>query len=367
MEIIHYTDNYFDRLVVFLKSNWALNHIIYNKEIFDWQYGGPIGDVTNSLIIIDKNQILGFLGCIPYSFLVDNEILAGIGFAIWVVDNSLINTGLGLLLRKEIESLYGITYVIGINDKVVNTYIKNKYIYSDGLIRYLVPLNLDGFKNLLQNDINDNELSYWVRSIHVTCPIVPNDSVNLNTLEKLYIKNIASCFLLAPYKQYSFWQWRYIESKGFKYLFFSSEGGIVIAHIENIHAPHLINIHKNKCFRFIEIIPACELIENFVFDQLLYNLIIGVLSWARDFGCTIADFQISNLRFDNILNKVGFKKQEKNNNINVARLFSPYRQEAKALNYAYRINSNTNLLLNNSDNTYFVKSDGDMDRPNWIT
>ena len=302
----------------------------------------------------------------PYNFIYDNKQVTGIGFAIWIVDNRLKNSSIGLYLRKEMENMYDISYSIGINEKIIDTYTKLGYNYHSNLNRYVVALNATNYRFFLLNDIDISIIQQWIFAQPKNYAIEPCDSIEANYLESLYMANVVPFFAFLPYKNNSFWQWRYIQNEGYNYTFFNTSGGVIITRVDYVYYPQDKRLHNLKCLRIIEIIPSNINIFIREDDDLLFDAITRVIAWGRETGCVLADFQISNSRYEYILNKAGFIKQDTQQTANITRLFAPYKSEAKPLNYAYKINIDNEFHSINKENTYFLKSDGDMDRPNWL-
>lgn len=364
MEIVPYSDEHFEQLVAFLRENWAINHSLYEKVLFDWQYKGPSSDKANGLILLNDRDICGYVGGIPYNFYLDGEIKAGSGFAIWIVKKSIKNSGIGVLMRKAMEDKFDISYTIGINPNTVTMYEKTGYAYYEELNRYVLPLHKEGYKEFLLQDISEAIILKWTMKIETPPAALAAGNIDTEKLGVLYDKNIKPYFRLLPLKDSNFWKWRYVNSKGFKYYFFEGAGGIIIARIEAVHAPEDSIRHGLKCLRIIEIIPKNGAVWDGKADTAMEETILSALSWARQNKCVLADFQISNSRLDTLMKNVGFKKQGEQAEADIARLFSPLRFNARPLNFAYRVNGSNERI--GREDTYFIKSDGDMDRPNFL-
>lgn len=367
MEIIPYSDDYFDSLVAFLRVNWAQNHSVYNRELFDWQYGGPDCDRSSCVLLIDDGgSIAGFLGTICYPFVYDNTIKKAAGLAIWIIDKNIKNSGIGLHLRKAVEEKYDVVFTIGINHETIRYYQKRGYNYYDSLHRYIAPLDVQGYQYFLAQPCGETAIRKWVNDVELNeRSIEPAAGFDAVALENAYKQNVVPNFKLLPQKNASFWQWRYLESKGFSYLFYQGGGGIVIFREESVHAPGDEQRHGLKCLRIIEIIPSNGSVWNGADNPELVSILSSVLSWARERGCVLADFQISTSRIGHILESVGFRLQQESGETNAVRLFSPFRANASALNFVYRVMHEGDFASIDRDYVYLTKSDTDMDRPNW--
>jgi len=317
----------------------------------------------------DTNEIQGYLGVVSYPFLIYDSIIEAAGLAMWVVDESLKNSGIGMYLRKAVEDRFDIVYVIGINHNVVRYYQRRTYSYYNSLNRYILPLDAENYKHFFvdSDEVAVGKIKSWSDSICYRNSASPLTNLDTSLLAKKYTENVAPYFTLRPNKDVAFWEWRYIKSKGFKYLFYEREGNIVIFRIENTYSPSNLLLHGKKCLRVIEILPNDGKVWNGNSDENLAETLCKVLTWAKEQGCVLADFQISNSKLSHILKDVGFRLQSEDSITNVAHLFSPFRLNAPPLNFAYRINYQGNGFLNiDREETYLLKSDGDMDRPNYL-
>lgn len=368
MEIVSYSGKYFEPLVAFLRKNWAPNHSIYDKCLFDWQYGGCAGDLSASVLLLDDNgKIQGFLGAIQYPFLFYDETKTAAGLAIWVVDKDIKNSGAGLYLRKTVEDNFDIVYTIGLNPATIRYYQKRNYNYYDSLNRYVIPLDANKYQSFLLNLCENEEIKDWLNTVRFTEPAAPSVDFNANTLAEIYQNSVAPHFTLRPQKDATFWEWRYLNSKGFSYLFYQASGGVVVFRVDNTHSPDDPLRHGVKCLRIIEILPDNGKVWDGDVDEDLIDTVLSVLTWAKEQGCVLADFQISNSRLSHILEEIGFRLQLNEGKTNISRLFSPYRANASPLNFVYRTLSNSGKFISiNREDTYLLKSETDMDRPNFL-
>tara|TARA_A100001015_G_scaffold185959_1_gene206901 strand:- start:888 stop:1625 length:738 start_codon:yes stop_codon:yes gene_type:complete len=239
------------------------------------------------------------------------------------------------------------------------------------------------YKNLLNNNFDSNLIDGWTEKINTlissSYPISPF-TPDSELLEKLWVKVSSYKKILGLFKSKDYWNWRYIKCPYHKYLFFGNimETGIIVGRIEKIFKfknnstdtlDETYTMHNKKVFRIIEIIPAQEKAWNSEYDASFNKLLLSVLKWAYDKGCIAADYQISNLLFDSLIKKIGFKIQSENylpNECSLAGLFQPYLQKVHPINVAWKIKNKEILDLVCEDPiTYFVKSDVAGDYPKY--
>ncbi|WP_179030817.1 GNAT family N-acetyltransferase [Paenibacillus kribbensis] len=371
MEIVKYRDSDYESLVAFMRINWSPEHAIYNKELFDWQYRIDENGLSESLLLIDNGCIEGFLGVIPGEYSSNGEQYKGISFAMWIVSEKYRNSGLGIMLMKEAEKYNSVCLTLGCNFQVVPMYERMGYSYSDHLNRYVIPLDVNGYVNLLKDPVNQAGIEQWLSDVEerLIRSYSPVPNITGEKLEQLYITSIQRRFSLSQYRSASFWEWRYINSAGYKYLFFGDPAveGIVVARLDRAYAPEE-SVHGTKVLRIIEIIPANADVWEGAFDHGLIEMVHGVLSWARSQGCVAADYQLSSNRLEHILESIGFKKQNIDytpEECGLAGLFQPFRYRVNPINFVWKMKSNEDGFKNMEVNDiYLVKTDGDMDRPN---
>lgn len=370
ISITKYSNIHFNQLVTFLKKNWAHTHTLYDKNLFDWQY--RINGRIESLIVFDDKTIVGFLGNIPGAYFVKGKVIEGIGFTMWVVDESYRNAGLGVLLVREAEKGNKVSLILGANKKAELLYIRMGYSVLTNLNRYVLPLNTDGYVKLLLKDYDRRKIFEWCESIvkYDMKTVTPQRTIDPVRLEKLFIKSISDVIDFSFFRDCRFWEWRYINSPGYRYYFFGNpdDEGIIVSRIERVISKENLNIDGIRVLRIIEIIPANpDTWKGFV-DKNIVSLIKRMLLWAKESGCVAADFQCSTKRLEKMLFKVGFKKQFGDympHNCSLTRLFQPFKHKVEPINFVWKIRDDCGKPIKIDVNkSYFVKSDCDMDRPN---
>ncbi|MBD8840706.1 GNAT family N-acetyltransferase [Paenibacillus sp. FSL K6-4396] len=370
MEIINYNDAWYEKLVSFLKVNWSEKHVIYNQELFNWQYKIRNTEESSSLLLVNNGMIVGFLGVIPSLYAVNQRYVNGAGLAMWIVDEKYRNSGIGILLLKEVEKNSLLTLTLGCNLQVAPMYQRMGYSYSPNLNRYVYPLKLEGYVSLLPKKIDNSVIYEWIQENLLTQSemVEPNEFNDLKELENLYLNSIAKKFSLSQVRDALFWKWRYLENEGYSYIMFGdpTQEGLIVTRLESVYAPENPKLDDLKVLRVIEIIPSLNTVWNGYIDEKLIKLIKGVLIWAEGKGCVAADYQLSSNRLEHILLKVGFRLQNADytpTECGIAGLFQPFRNLVNPINLVWKCNNDTENSIDIND-TYLVKSDGDMDRPN---
>lgn len=366
VKVVPFDFKYWSEFVEFINVHWKSNHPITNRGLFEWQYTGygPFKGVHNSILLLVDGKIGGFRGIIPGVYQFKNKLLNGYTSAVWIIDKKLRGQGFGSLMFEHVNNKFDVHCTLGVNVNTAGAIYKNKgYNGFESLNRYVIALETYGYIELLSEKVSTFEISKWVKEIPLFNEIKPT-IIDAFDLEKLWNNTIRKFELFGLNRNIYFWNWRYINNIGFKYLFFGDPEtiGVVIVRVERV-----LNT-KLKVLRIIELLPnkisVWQNDDDFGFSQLLYR----VLTWAQNNGCVAADFQISNKRLNPFLEKSGFVLQDKNYlpaKASLAGLFQPFIKKPSLINGAYNIKSSLGLKNPKVEDTYFVKSDNDMDRTNF--
>ena len=315
--------------------------------MFYWQYRGGV----KCKLAINDSEILGFLGAIPGKYLLCNDIISGVSLAIWVVAEKYRNSGLGIFLLDAVEQENDCVICLGVNKNVVKFYQMRNYAYLDKLRRYIISLDANLSKMLIGDawkiDFSGvDELKPTNISAEMAFRLWQQFSAISDASHENKIK-----FTL--YRNKEFWDWRYINSAGFEYLFFSDyeNANFLVGRFDEISGATTAELNDKRVFRVIELLSSD------------YNFIKRVLLWAKNQNAILADFQISSTLFDKVLLAAGFKtNKELSPKTQIPAIFSPIRYDIPPINLVMKLPDKLNCQIG-FDETYFVKSDGDMDRP----
>jgi len=376
--IVFYQESHWKAVKQFIHQNWRENHPICRKDIFDWQHKGfgyKSGEVT-PLLLLSEGEIVGFRGVIPGLYQVPSKngrmkIIKGGSAPLWIVKKEFRGMP-SIRMYAKILSLFPVTTAAGIK---VNTSMKfhKKFDFKvlDAMHRYILPLNTEGYQHLLFEKANAEEIRDWMnKGLKSSNQILPTTSPDAKKLERLWENISFPENIFSLYRNVEFWEWRYLNSKGFNYLFFGDPevNGIIVARIEKIMSEDSGRLDGEKIFRIIEFIPAKGLTALMHLDKELLGFLKSVLQWAMNQGCLMADFHCSSMRFAHLMDFAGFKDQTKFFDkaiCSVPTLFQPLKYDKPPINAAFRVRIQGSIIPEiNWNDTYLVKSESDMDRPN---
>jgi len=392
--IIPYDSSYyksFKKLSESFPEFQPFNYIYHTQKIFEYLYKGFGHSDSSSLIITNNNnEVLGFRGAIPslYQLPINNgnyEIIKGNGITGWIMKkDSSLPRGIGLKLHTKVQESLNLAVAACFGGETsLQVYKMNKFNIIDNLNRYVIPLDNEGYKNVINSKFNSNLLDLWSKEVDNSLSnkeICEPNKVKAEILEKLWTKISKYTKIFGLYKNKDYWNWRYINCPYYDYLFFGNpkKSGIIIARIEKIfkfkkNSTNAIdkddNLYQKKIFRIIEMIPCDNEVWKSNINNNFNDLLLSVLKWAKFQGCIAADFQFSSLLFDKQLKHSGFKLQDAQyepSECSLAGLFQPYKERVYPINVAWKLN---HKKIKKEDfknmNAYFTKSDVAGDYPKY--
>lgn len=363
IEIVSFEDALWPGMSRFLHEHWQADHPLCRQDLFYWQYRGfgPQAGVSACRVAVDGERILGFLGAIPGVYRLDGQDTAGVALALWVVVEELRNSGLGMLLMREVEKQAPVAICLGVNPKVTRYYTATGYKHLPALHRYVCPLNAEGYSHLLGETQPSAQIEAWMEGLvrRFVEPATPR-AIHAQELAGLWPRT-QDRWRLALARTQEFWTWRYRDAVGFTYQQFgNAEQGAVVARLDRISSTDETDLAGKKVLRIIEILPAANETDVAGADATS-RLLAGVLHWAREQGAVAGDFQCSSTRLGPWLHAAGLRRRSPEDRAtHLPELFHPLRRGAAPINLMAKVKGYREIDF---DAVYCVKSDGDMDRP----
>jgi GNAT superfamily N-acetyltransferase len=363
IEIRPFEDTLWPAMARFLHEHWQANHPLCQKDLFYWQYRGfgPLAGVSACRVAVGGGQIVGFLGGIPGLYRLDGQEVPGVALALWVVVEELRNSGLGMLLMREVEKQAGVAVCLGINPKVTRYYTATGYNPLAALHRYVCPLDGDGYRQLLNDSPPPGSIERWAAEIgRGLVEVAEPRSIDGEQLAAVWQRG-QDRWRLALSRTPEFWTWRYRDAIGFQYHWFGEPGqGGLVARLDRVRGADKPGLEDKRVLRIIEILPAAESPDDGRGSRLS-RVLAGTLQWARQRGAVAADFQCSSGRLQGWLSATGFRERSCNDPTTLLpEVFDPLRRSAAPINLMVKVPGRPEIDF---DAVYCVKSDGDMDRP----
>jgi GNAT superfamily N-acetyltransferase len=364
MRIIPYAEEWFEPVVAMLRTNWADSHPLYDQRLFDWQY--RIANCPASLVAFDGDEVVGFLGAIPGTYRVHGRRVQGVGLSMWCVAERLRNSGLGVLLLRQAERRFPVTLTLGAGPQTLDMYRRMGYTILERLHRYVLPIHEPGFRALCRPH-EYTALDPESSRVPTPGPAAAETAARptAEDLAMLYERSVAPAFAFSQDRDAEFWQWRYLDSPGFRYhvLGDCDAQGAAVVRMERVVAADHPDLQQLRVLRILELIPADPRVWHGQPHAAFSRLLIDVVEWGAASGCVAADFQCTHRRLSAGLAQAGFLEQAGPTDAPLAPLFQPLRWHANPLNFLWRISPDLASGPVDAEQTYFVKSDCDMDRP----
>lgn len=365
MRILPYADEWFQPLVAMLRTNWAGTHPLYDKTLFDWQYRTQ--RQPESLLAVDGEEVVGFLGNIPGRYQINGQLVAGAALSMWCVAERLRNGGLGVLLLRQTERTHPVTLTLGAGPQTIPMYQRMGYSVLPRLQRYVLSIDEPGFRALCEPIEGPATAAEWSppEPSPKSTPIENRQELAAEELAALYQRSVAPAFAFSLHRDADFWEWRYLHSPGFRYQVLGDcrTRGAAVVRVERVTAPDRRALDGLRMLRIIELIPATAAVWRGQADAGFLRLLGDVRDWGAAQGCVAADFQCTHGRLDGPLLQAGFRQQGRHADAKLAPMFQPLRWHANPLNFVWKISSPAGQAALDAEQTYFVKSDCDMDRP----
>jgi len=377
-EIRFYRESDWEGVRSFLHDNWRQDHPMCRKELFDWQHRGfgyKEGEAS-SLVMVHGDQIVGFRGAIPGLYQVplrngEMEIVKGGCGPMWMVHADFRGMQSFKMYLKTLE-MFPVMTAAGISLRTsMKFHLRHRFVVLDAMRRYLLPIDAAGFRELLSQRVGVDEIEARFQGMSrnqetVIGPVDPDiDRVAASWVRATFPRQTFSL-----YRNAEFWKWRYLDSRGFDYLFFGDpdHDGTIVARVERIVAPDREELNGTRVLRIIEILPSDDPTRNGTAERRLSELIRAVLGWAASQECLMADFQCSSTRFEPLLRGLGFIEQNRHVDepiCSVPSLFQPLGDAFRPINMAYRVDLPDHRVAEFGwEDTYMIKSESDQDRPN---
>lgn len=368
------------------QAYWAPRHPMTKKALFDWQTKGfsRATESIKSLVVVHQGTVIGFRGLIPgtYQVPLDSgkmELLPGGSSSMWTLHEDYRGQKIGLAMELKTQQMMPL--MCGVQGKpgtALPIYKKSGFSVLDAFRRYVAPLQAEGYARLLTLPADPADIKSWTAEADSGATPVAPGVPNLDALAELWLKVTFPLRIFSLHRDQEFYQWRYLDSAGYKYLFFGDAhaGGYIVARLDTIYAPEQPELHKGKVLRLIEIVPRSAQTWQGGSHPGDLALLRGVCAWARQQGCLAADFYHSTGRLGGLMAEAGFREQNPfalQALTSLCLLFQPLTYKVTPTNTLFRINpGDRGLIQLDFENTCIFKSESDLDRPvmfdyeNWV-
>jgi hypothetical protein len=325
-----------------------------NEPLLRWQFGttpASKGNKYHIKLALHNGEIIGSLGYIPVEFSLNGQTVYGAWAANWIVDPKW-RKGVGVALMYELTSQFDITLAVGTNRVAEDILTVLRWTNLGELTRYVCVLDTYAARMLtetgkLEWPINILERE-WKPPQEITIRVVENFSKDTT----LFWDRVWEGKVTGTRRSAEFLNWRYANHPVFSYRLFEAYyrgrlSGFAVYHIEQVR-----NIPVNVG-RMVELVAVAN-----VEDCLLRAVIDDALSH----DVAVLDFFCSSQRFSPLMARQGFLPGKDNAAAQIPILFQPIARQSTGISFlAYLANLPD---VNEIQDWYVTKSDGDQDRPN---
>jgi hypothetical protein len=313
-----------NKLIYFLKKNWAKKTILFkNKSFFDWMYYDYNLKRYNFLITEKKGNVTSCLGILKNK----KKIL---WLSIWFSDIKKGNSGLDLLYFLFKNSKKRIIACNGINIKTIPIYKALSFRVEFLNHFFLINPIIKKYKLIKVNKIN--------KQVAIKNTIKISIDNNLNFLKKSqYLKKFENKFL----KDYDYYNQKYFEHPIYRYSFYTISKN---KKIFGFFVGRVCRYKTSTCLRFVEYYGSLN---------ILLNIKYPLLKLIKETKHEYVDFY--NLGIDkNILKKAGFILNKFNDELVIPNYYEPFVKKNIKICCIYWPKISKLLVF---------KGDGDQDRP----
>ena len=319
----------------FIHLHWKNDHILSkNRSLFNWQYQGSDQQI-NFILAKEKNEVLGILGYIKNSKY-DEELMTKdvVWLALWKVkDNTPSGLGLNLykeLLRKEQGSIIAVN---GINETHPPIYRALGFQNVEFDCFYMVNSEIS------QNIIKHN--CQLPKSQPIDQKGVSLKEIDIHEIQK--IDNLVFQDNNLNHKSVSYFSNKYLLHPFYKYRIFSI---LDKKKCLGLLCTRIVTYKDYKALRVIDFIGE---------QKSISRIGKSILELIKIEGIEYVDFWQHGLQERYLLEAGFYKLDFQKNDIVIPNFFEPFVQKSIKIFSAVR--------LENTQNFFFFKGDGDQDRP----
>ena len=367
----------YDRAAEFLDTHWTKNHIfVLSKPLFDWSYDrADVWDQDSYSVAagFDGEDVVGFMGAIPYVF----NRYGKSELALWMTNWMVANTHRGMHLGSKLYEIFQrdpfkIITGFGLNERVAEIYRSWNWHVVDNIPRHvcfikefeedsssiITSVHLD----LSASQVKQMVKFYTIDQNQFLCS--DYDILARNELLKIWDDkgwNIFSRKSVGAARDAHYLKWRYLHHPIYRYNIISikddSGVGICIWRLEKIKTS-IMNSKELSFARVVEFIPSSLGNAKALLFELTNVLKKSDINGFDYFGYhgVIGNWLISH----------GVKQIDDHpDGVFIPFLFQPLSSEKAQIRSMQSIDlPPPNYPLRLSCDWYWTKSDSDQDRPN---
>jgi hypothetical protein len=343
----------------FIKEYFNANYILLEKNFLNWQYTTPFSSESNLLVIKLKNKVCGFLGVIPLKMNYFGKTISDSCLANLMTDKIFRNKGLGINFISSGVTGFDIAHTTGHSQQMTNLFDKMNWTANIPLKRYLKILNqAKAFQ--LANCSSDSKNNHFFE-------LSPEERISSNfsfkeifffdeEIDKFWYK-VKEKYPITIERTSNYLNWRYSNHPLLNYHIFVSKKN---DEIKSFIILRIEELQDHKIGRIIDFISS---------DKAEFFTLSNLIQYCREKDFTLIDFFFNGNFHLQSLKSAGFKEARNEPYSLIPILFNPINRERKTINFGFKL-INQELYderINNLNNWYITKGDGDQDRPNILS
>jgi GNAT superfamily N-acetyltransferase len=351
-----------------IEEEWERDHPVLDKDFFFWQHGGfgPISGLGSTALALREGQVIGMRGVIPGVYQVPTargryELVPGGSFAMWIVEQSSRGTGVGSKLLAHCQAHLGVTVALGSNESTsVPIYLNAGFERQDGLHHWFALLDIRA-RHLLYG--SQARLPLWDKLPGISAVPV-KQTIDSMVASEIWTKFSERLNLFSLHRSEHFWVWRYLNHPTFEYKLHVDDAltTLAVTRIEQV----VVRGGVVSVLRLIELFSTARVHDAQGRERHVAGFLKSLLVEAIEMGASAVDYRCSSVALAGGLKVAGFHFREMENvgtfSAGFAGQLEPLILGPRPINLHWKIQ---NKISQADSEPYFVKSDNDMDRPNY--
>ncbi len=327
------------------------DYILNNRKFFEWLFKNPFVKGENSFMVIkSKGKIISEMGLVPTRLKFFDKTIGNVNLVNLMALEKFRGKGTGFFLYKEAEKFGDICTNTGYGPLVVDFIENMGWVKMPNLNRFVIVLNAGKASRLAGKEVEAYRA--LERAEASGMGFVQVEGFGKEAGE--FWERVKEKYPITIERSATYLNWRFSNHPVFDYKMFEVRNE---DRVEAIVVLHFEEADGFKVARIVDFVSG-DGAELFALEK--------AIEFCKGKGADLVDFFFSGDFHAGSLGKAGFVEAKREPFEAIPMLFSPIDRERKNINFAFKA-VNRKLLderVNNFDNWYITKADGDQDRPN---
>ena len=327
------------------------DYILNNRKFFEWFFKNPFVKGENSFMVIkSKGKIISEMGLVPTRMKFFDKTVDNVNLVNLMALEEFRGKGTGFFLYKEAEKFGNVCTNTGYGPLVVDFIENMGWVKMPDLNRFVLVLNGEKASKLAGKKLEKCKASEKAETSGME--FVQVEGFGKEAGE--FWERVKEKYPITIERSAAYLNWRFSNHPVFDYKMFEvrKEG-----RVEAVVVLHFEEADGFRVARIVDFVSG-DRAELFALEK--------AIEFCKEKDVDLVDFFFSGKFHVGSLGKAGFVEAKKGAFGSIPMLFSPIDRERKSINFAFKA-VNKKLLderINNFNNWYITKADGDQDRPN---